>query len=45
MIVLLPQANEIQPDAMSWFQLGVARAGIGDVYGSIKAYRRAFSAG
>lgn len=41
--VLLPQATEHQPDAMSWFQLGVARAGISDVHGSIKAYKRALT--
>lgn len=42
-IVLLPQAKEHQPDAMSWFQLGVARAGIDDVHGSIEAYKRALA--
>ncbi len=38
--VLLPQATEHQPDAMSWFQLAVAREGIGDIRGCIDAYKR-----
>ena len=41
--VLLPQATEHQPDAMSWFQLAVAREGIGDVNGCIDAYKRALA--
>ena len=41
--VLLPQATEHQPDAMSWFQLAVAREGIGDVQGCIDAYKRALA--
>ena len=39
--ILLPQAKEHQPDAMSWFQVAVAREGTGDVEGCINAYRRA----
>lgn len=42
-LILLPQATEHQPDAMSWFQLAVAREGIGDVAGCIEAYRRALA--
>ena len=38
--ILLPQATEHQPDAMSWFQLAVAREGNGDVEGCIEAYKR-----
>ena len=41
--VLLPQAMEHQPDAMSWFQLAVAREGIDDVQGCIDAYKRALA--
>ncbi|MCY4398207.1 MAG: tetratricopeptide repeat protein [Gemmatimonadetes bacterium] len=41
--VLLPQATEHQPDAMSWFQLAVAREGIGDVHGCIDAYKQALA--
>ena len=39
MPMLLQQAEEHQPDAMSWFQVAVARNGIGDVKGCISAYR------
>ena len=39
--ILLPQAKEHQPDAMSWFQVAVAREGTGDVEGCINAYERA----
>ena len=39
--VLLPQATQHQPDSMSWFQLAVAREGIGDVQGCAEAYKRA----
>ena len=39
--ILLAQAKEHQPDALSWFQVGVARAGVGDVEGAVAAYRRA----
>ena len=38
--ILLPQAEEHQPDAMSWFQVAVAREGTGDVEGCINAYER-----
>ena len=41
--VLLPQATDHQPDAMSWFQLAVAREGIADVQGCIDAYKRALA--
>ena len=39
--ILLPQAKEHQPDAMSWFQVAVARKGTGDVEGCINAYKHA----
>ena len=39
--ILLPQAKEHQPDAMSWFQVAVAREGTGDIEGCINAYKRA----
>lgn len=39
--ILLLQAEEHQPDAMSWFQVAVAREGVGDIEGSISAYQRA----
>lgn len=39
--MLLEQANEHQPDAMSWFQVAVAREGTGDTQGCIAAYRHA----
>ena len=39
--VLLEQANEHHPDAMSWFQVAVARQGVANVEGSIEAYKRA----
>ena len=39
--ILLPQAKEHQPDAMSWFQLAIAREGTCDVEGCINAYKRA----
>lgn len=39
--ILLRQAEEHQPDAMSWFQVAVAREGVGDTEGSIAAYHRA----
>ena len=39
--ILIEQAMKLQPDAMSWFQVAVAREGIGDPEGSISAYRRA----
>ena len=38
--IVLPQANEHQPDAMSWSQLAVAMEGTGDVEGCINAYKR-----
>lgn len=39
--MLLRQAEEHQPDAMSWFQVAVAHEGVGDIEGSISAYQRA----
>ena len=39
--ILTEQAMEHQPDAMSWFQVAVARKGMNDVEGSISAYKRA----
>lgn len=39
--ILLSQAEEHQPDARSWFQVAVAREGVGDIQGCIAAYRRA----
>jgi tetratricopeptide (TPR) repeat protein len=39
--ILLSQAETHQPDARSWFQVAVAREGVGDVDGSIAAYERA----
>jgi len=39
--ILLVQAIEYQRDAMSWFQVAVARAGTGDIRGSIAGYQRA----
>lgn len=39
--ILIREAEEYNPDAMSWFQVAVARGGSGDVAGSIAAYQRA----
>ena len=39
--MLLEQAEKHQPDAMSWFQVAIAREGIGDSEGCISAYKRA----
>ena len=39
--ILMPQAEEHQPDAMSWFQVALAREGTGDIEGCINAYERA----
>ncbi|MDE0457549.1 MAG: DUF4365 domain-containing protein [Chromatiales bacterium] len=41
--ILLEQANEHQPDAMSWFQVAIAREGVGDTQGCIAAYKRAIN--
>ncbi|MFJ2450089.1 DUF4365 domain-containing protein [Pseudomonas protegens] len=38
--ILLPQAEEIQPDDMSWFQVAVAYEKLGRVRNSIGAYMR-----
>lgn len=40
---LREQASSTQPDAMSWFQLGVAYCGLGDSCLAIEAYQNAFS--
>lgn len=40
LLILLPQ-EEYQLDAMSWFQIAVAREGVGDIKGCISAYQRA----
>lgn len=39
--ILLPQTEKYQSNAMSWFQVAVAREGVGDIEGSISAYQRA----
>ena len=39
--MLLLQARKHQPDAMSWFQVAIARKGTGDEEGCIAAYKRA----
>jgi tetratricopeptide (TPR) repeat protein len=39
--ILLEQAEKHIPDAKSWFQVAVARAGTGDIDGCIAAYQRA----
>ena len=39
--ILLPQGKVHQPDALSWFQVAVARNETGDIEGCINAYRRA----
>ena len=39
--ILLAQAQKHQPDALSWFQVALAREGTGDVRGCINAYKRA----
>ena len=39
--ILLDQANSLQPDAMSWFQVGVAYAGLGRRAEATNAYERA----
>lgn len=39
--MLLAQAEQYQPDAMSWFQVAIAREGTGDLFGSIAAYDKA----
>lgn len=41
--ILIPQAEEYLPDAMSWFQVAVACEGVGDIMGSILAYQRALT--
>ena len=38
--ILVEQAETHQPDAMSWFQVAIAREGTGDVRGCIDAYNR-----
>jgi tetratricopeptide (TPR) repeat protein len=39
--ILLAQAEKHLPDELSWFQVGVARAGLKDPRGAIAAYQRA----
>jgi tetratricopeptide (TPR) repeat protein len=39
--ILLPQAETHQPDALSWFQVAIAREGVGNTAGCIAAYARA----
>ena len=39
--ILKPQAEEHRQDAMSWFQVAIAKEGTGDVKGCIAAYKRA----
>lgn len=39
--IALLQAKKHQPDAMSWFQVAVAREGTGDIEGCITAYKNA----
>lgn len=39
--MLLAQAETHQPDALSWFQVAIAREGVGDTAGCIAAYARA----
>ena len=39
--MLMEQAEKHLPDARSWFQVAVAREGVGDQVGAIEAYQRA----
>ena len=39
--ILTEQAEKHIPDAMSWFQVAVARGGMNDIEGCISAYKRA----
>ena len=39
--ILLEQAEKHMPDAMSWFQVAVAREAVGDIPATIAAYQRA----
>ena len=39
--ILLPQAKEHEPDALSWFQVAVASEGTGDIERAVDACRRA----
>ena len=41
--ILVEQATTHQPDALSWFQVAIAREGTGDIEGCIEAYRRALA--
>ena len=41
--LLLDQAQTIQPDAMSWFQVGLAYEKLGQILESIDAYKQALS--
>lgn len=39
--LLLEQAQQHQPDSLSWFQVAIAREGVGDTDGSVEAYQKA----
>ncbi|EEB70301.1 tetratricopeptide TPR_2 [Ruegeria sp. R11] len=39
--ILLEQAEDIQPDAMSWFQLGVAYGDLGEPEHAVRSYEKA----
>lgn len=41
--ILLPQAEEIQPDDMSWYQVAVAYEKLGRVRESVSAYQKAIA--
>lgn len=41
--ILVEQATTHQPDALSWFQVAIAREGTEDIEGCIEAYRRALA--
>ena len=41
--ILLEQTNEHQSDSMSWFQVAIAREGVGDTQGCIAAYKHAIN--
>ena len=39
--ILLKEAEQLQSDAMSWFQVAISREGTGDIDGCISAYEKA----
>jgi tetratricopeptide (TPR) repeat protein len=41
--ILVDQADNHQPDAMSWFQVAIAQEGVGNIKGCIESYKRALS--